>query len=369
MTAEYILYGAQLSLYTGKARAYMRYKGLDWEEQLATPDIYKNVILPAVGAPIIPVLATPEGEVIQDTTEIIDFLEARHPEASVYPTGPKQRLVALLLELYGDEWLVMPAMHYRWSVLDQQYDFIMSEFGVMGAPDGTREEQIALGEKTSSRFRNSIGFLGITEQTIPGIERAYADLLAQLNEHFSSYDYLLGSRPSIGDYGLMGPLYAHLGRDPVPKALMQETAPQVYRWVERMNKPQPLGGEFLPGDEIPETLIPILQTLCADQLPDVLDVVKHNGAWLEDNPGGSIPRYLGMHSFTTGGCSGERYIHSYAQWLFQRVLDHYRSVSGDEKGELDELLNRVGGYEALQVVLSHRVKRKKGQLELVEDKN
>ena len=39
MAAEYLLYGAQLSLYTGKARAYMRYKGLDWEEQLATPDI------------------------------------------------------------------------------------------------------------------------------------------------------------------------------------------------------------------------------------------------------------------------------------------------------------------------------------------
>ena len=79
MTAEYLLYGAQLSLYTGKARAYMRYKGLDWEEQLATPDIYKNVILPEVGAPIIPVLATRQGEIIQDTTEIIDFLEARHP--------------------------------------------------------------------------------------------------------------------------------------------------------------------------------------------------------------------------------------------------------------------------------------------------
>ena len=49
----------------------------------------------------------------------------------------------------------------------------------------------------------------------------------------------------------MAPLYAHLGRDPVPKALMQSLAPNVYRWVERMNQPQPLAGEFLAGDEIP----------------------------------------------------------------------------------------------------------------------
>ena len=152
MPVDYILYGGDHSLFTGKARAYMRYKDLSWEERSATRDVYLNVILPKIGAPIIPVLETSDGEYVQDTTDIIDFLEARHPEASVYPVTPVQRLVALLLELYGDEWLIIPAMHYRWSVIDQQRDFIMSEFGRLSAPGASYDEQIAIGQRTSRGF-------------------------------------------------------------------------------------------------------------------------------------------------------------------------------------------------------------------------
>ena len=366
MATDYILYGADHSLYTGKVRAYMRFKNLDWREVTATREIYKTIILPKIGAPIVPVLETSDGHYVQDTTDIIDFLESRHPAVSVYPDSPVQKLVALLLELYGDEWLVIPAMHYRWSVLDQQREFILTEFGRMSAPDASLEEQLAIGEKTSRMFSGSVPALGITAETIPGIEAVYLELLDQLDEHFGQYDFLLGSRPCIGDFGLMGPLYAHLGRDPVPRALMQERAPNVYAWVERMNNPVPLAGEFLSDDEIPATLIPVLETMCRDQFPDVLDVIRNNRAWLEKHPGESIPRVLGMHSFNTGTASGERYIHSYAQWMFQRAFAHYHSLSGAERAAADELLNTIGGYQAMNTEIEHWVARKPGQLELVE---
>jgi glutathione S-transferase len=366
MPIDYILYGGDHSLFTGKVRAYMCYKGLNWEERPATRDVYRNVILPKIGAPIIPVLETAAGEYIQDTTDIIDFLEARHTRAPVYPQTPVQRLVALLLELYGDEWLIIPAMHYRWSVLDQQHDFIMSEFGRLSAPEASHEEQIAIGEKTSRAFSAMVPALGITEETIPGIEATYLEFLGQLDQHFARFDFLLGSRPSIGDYGLMGPLYAHLGRDPVPRALMQERGPNVYAWVERMNNPPPLSGEFLADDAIPDSLLPILETLCRDQLPDVLDVIAHNSAWLQTNPGGSIPRFLGMHPFTTGPAAGERVISSYAQWLFQRPWLHYRTLIGEDRVAADGLLDRIGGRAALNTPIRHWVERRAGQLELVQ---
>ena len=38
------------------------------------------------------------------------------------------------------------------------------------------------------------------------------------------------------DFGLIAPMYAHLGRDPYPLALMQSRAIHVFRWVERMNR-------------------------------------------------------------------------------------------------------------------------------------
>ncbi|CAA0118975.1 Uncharacterised protein [Halioglobus japonicus] len=368
MHVDYIMYGSEHSLFSGKVRAYLRYKGLNWEERPATRDVYLNTIVPNIGAPIIPVLETAGGEYVQDTTDIIDYLEARHPQASVYPTTPRQRLVALLLELYADEWLVIPAMHYRWSVLDQQHDFIMSEFGKLSSPEASYEEQIAAGAKISRAFSGMVPALGITEETIPGIEATYLAFLDQLDRHFARFDFLLGSRPSIGDFGLMGPLYAHLGRDPVPRALMEKRAPHVYAWVERMNNPQPLTGEFLADDVIPDTLLPILATMCKDQFPDVLDVIEHNCAWLEANPGGSIPRFHGMHRFTSGAAVGERCISSYAQWLFQRAWHHYQSLTGDDRAAADTLLGGVGGLAAMNVELRHWVERRPGQLELVEGK-
>lgn len=365
MAPEYILYAGDHSLYSGKVRAYLRYKGVNWAERTASREVYKTIILPNVGAPIIPVLETAAGEYIQDSTDIIDFIEARVPQASVYPDTPVQRLVALLLELYGDEWLIIPAMHYRWSVLDQQREFILSEFGKLSAPDASYEEQIAIGERTSRAFSGMVPALGITEHTIPGIEAAYLAFLDQLDQHLARYDFLLGSRPSIGDYGFMGPLYAHLGRDPVPLALMQSRAPHVHAWVQRMNNPAPLSGAFLADDAIPDTLLPILATLCKDQLPDVLDVIAHNSAWLQANPGGSIPRFLGMHPFTTGSATGERAISSYAQWMFQRPWLHYQSLAGDDRRAADRLLDRVGGRAALNVDIPQWVARRPGQLELV----
>jgi hypothetical protein len=242
----------------------------------------------------------------------------------------------------------------------------MSEFGKLSVPDASYEEQIAIGEKVSRPFSGMVPALGINADTIPGIEAAYLSFLDQLNQHFTHHDFLLGSRPSIGDFGFMGPLYAHLGRDPVPRALMQSRAPHVYAWVERMNDPKPLSGEFLTDDTIPDTLLPILDTLCKDQLPDVLDVIAHNSAWLEANPGGSIPRFLGMHRFTTGSATGERCISSYAQWMFQRAWSIYQSLAGDDRVAADRLLERVGGLSAMNVDIRHWVQRRPGQLELVE---
>jgi len=85
MPVDYTLYGGDHSLFTGKARAYMRYKGLHWEERPATREVYHNIILPNIDAPIIPVLQTADGEYVQDTTDIIDFLEARHPRHQYIP--------------------------------------------------------------------------------------------------------------------------------------------------------------------------------------------------------------------------------------------------------------------------------------------
>ena len=97
-TNEYFLYGSDVSLYAGKARSYLRKKGVPFEMRSTSHPGHARAIA-AIGHAYQPILETAAGEFVQDTTEIIDFIEPRHPAPSVYPSGPCQRLVALLLEL------------------------------------------------------------------------------------------------------------------------------------------------------------------------------------------------------------------------------------------------------------------------------
>ena len=84
-------------------------------EVLPTQAAYREVIVPRTGLAMIPVVVTPEGETWQDSSDILDRLERRFPTPALYPTTPVQRLASYVIELYADEFLIIPGLHYRWS--------------------------------------------------------------------------------------------------------------------------------------------------------------------------------------------------------------------------------------------------------------
>ncbi|MFU8877053.1 MAG: glutathione S-transferase family protein, partial [Wenzhouxiangellaceae bacterium] len=299
----------------------------------------------------IPVLHTPEDEVLQDTTAIIDTLEPRFPERGVYPDGPCQRLAALLLELYGDEWLLIPAMHYRWNFPEANQPFIFQEFGDMAFPWLPKFMRRMLGRRIGSRFRGFVPRLGITEETIPAIEESFTGLLAELQAHFSRHDYLLGGRPSIGDFGMIGPFYAHLYRDPYPGALIREQAPAVGAWIERMLSAEPATGQFLPEDRIPETLWPVLERMVREQLPVLIDTEWALANWHREHPESTqVPRVLGEHRFMLGEAAGRRVVLPHSLWRWQRPRDHFQSLTDDARRSAVEFAGRLG----LRLALSAR---------------
>ena len=346
MTQGFELYGAEVSYFTGKIRAYLRYKKIPFVETVASREIYKTVIMPRVGWPVIPVMVTPEGETLQDTTDMIDALETRYPDPSVYPATPRQRFAALLLEVYGDEWLKIPAMHYRWT---KNRDFAVTEFGRLSRPDLPEDAQREIGEETAKPFAGALPALGCTEVSGPAIEKSYEGLLGELEAHFSRHDYLFGSRPSIGDFGLIGPLYAHQYRDPASGELMKRVAPHVAKWVERMMKPpHPKEGEFLSGDEIPDTLIPVLQRVMREYLPVLLSTAENFKTFLAGHQEVAtgeqeLPRAIGFHEYTLEGVTASRAIFPFDLWMLQRPLDHLRGLEGAEREAVEKLLNMTGG--------------------------
>ena len=214
-----------------------------------------------------PVIVAPDDTTVQDTTDIIDYIEASESGPSVYPTGPRQKLAALMLELFGDEWLLIAAMHYRWAYNE---DFAYAEFGNALYAGLPADERLAKGREDGSKFKAFLPLLGITPKTAPAIEATYEEFLRAFDTHLAAHKFLFGSRPSIGDYGLLGPLYAHNYRDPWSGEHMERVAPNVARWAQYTHAPQhALSGEFIAGDEIPETLLPILRDVCARAITDI----------------------------------------------------------------------------------------------------
>jgi glutathione S-transferase len=348
------LYGSAASLFTGKARAYLDWKNVDYREIAPDQKVRDELIMPTIGRMVIPVVELADGTVLQDTSIIIDHYEAASPGPSVYPDGPRQNFAALLLECYGDEWLVIPAMHYRWNYNEE---WIYGEFGRSMAPDAPADQRVAIGKAIGERFRGFVPMLGINDATIPAIEASYEALLADLDKHFRAQDFLFGTRPSIGDYGLIGPLYAHLYRDPASGEIMKRLAPHIAQWVERMvTVSQPLSGEFLPDDEIPRTLLPILKRMMTEQLPNLVRTAELMADWGQSTADRELPRAVGMAEYSLGGVTSARIASPFSLWMLQRALDYLATLSGDDRAACEALLRETGEEALLDFQMPFRLK-------------
>jgi glutathione S-transferase len=346
-------YGSEVSYFTGKVRPALRVKRVPHAEVLATPRVYREVIRARTGLAFIPIVVTPEDETWQDTSDILDALEARYPEPALYPRTPVQKIVALLWELFADEFLITSAMHYRWSfpesVAKARADFASTNGDPVGAG------------KFADRMSGVLPGLGVVPETIPAIEAYTADLLDDLERHFAEQPFLLGGHPSLADCALMGPFYAHLYLDAVPGKLLRQRAPRTCHWIERMNHPDPDDmGPWLAGDALAPTMRALLARLARDGAPYVLDTVRAFESWADARPAGTTepPRAVGFHQTSLRDVSVGRYTSPYTLWMLQRVLDPYRSLGDAERAAVDRALASTGCDAFLSYVPRHRLEKR-----------
>lgn len=370
------LYGAPVGLYTGKIRCYLRKQGIPYVEHLPTDRVFRKEILPVIGRFMNPVIRTADGTIVQDTADIIDFLESRgYARSTVVPTAPRQRLAALALDLYGGEGLVRAAMHYRWSFPDVNRAFLRHEFGLAYRAIGMADEQI---EQQLDLFTGYLAeylpTLGINAATMPAVEAAYSDLLAALDAHFRVHPHLLGGVPTVADYGMIATLWAHLGRDPYPAMKMKSEAPSVYRWTERMNACDDDMPEFprypralADGDEVPATLLPVLALMARDYLPELRALVSTADAWLDRHPDvragtpcttSASERWIGSMSFPLRGAVVATAAPVYTLCMLQRVTDAWDALPAGDRAPVREYFGLAGLEELLTLKAKRRVERR-----------
>lgn len=254
MAEGYRIIGAEMSPYSVKVRSYFRYKAIPHQWVLrnaASQAEYEKY----AKIPVIPLVVTPEGTGIQDSTPIIDQMEKLFPEPSIHPGDPVARFMSMLMEEFGDEWGNKWMFHYRWARdVDQRAS--AGRIARMRAPRADEGQHGLFAEQVRSRMTSRVWFVGSNELTAPQIESGFQEMLDLLDAHLATRSYLFGGRPAYGDFGLWGQFY-ELWTDPTAGALIEGNAPHVLAWIHRMLWPR-AEGAFETWASLAPTLMPIL---------------------------------------------------------------------------------------------------------------
>jgi glutathione S-transferase len=255
MADVYRIFGAEMSPYSVKVRSYFRYKAIphQWISRGAASqaEFEKYAKLP-----IVPLVVTPDGVGIQDSTPIIDRIEKLYPEPSIHPDDAVARFISILMEEFGDEWGNKWMFHYRWA---RDVDQISSagRLARMRAPKaGDQDHEVSIG-KVRNRMTSRVWFVGSNAATALQIEAGFLEMLELLDQHLATRPYLFGARPAYGDFGLWGQIY-EMWTDPTAGAIISGSAQHVLDWVHRMLWPR-AEGEFETWSALEPTLMPILK--------------------------------------------------------------------------------------------------------------
>jgi len=191
---KYVLWGANWSLYTAVLRPYLIKKGIEYVEINPNHPEYSARVVPHIGYVTHPILETPEGEIIADSTIAIDFLEPHFTDLPMLPEDKSLAALARLIQAYGMEGLQKQAMYWRWNSTFESRLWAREEF----RSQHTRAEWLAGKREKADAFaeamRGYLPILGITlsHDVDVAIETSTVKLYDVLNAHFLEYPYLLG---------------------------------------------------------------------------------------------------------------------------------------------------------------------------------
>ena len=226
-------YVADVSYFSGKLEAYLRYKEIPYRREKVNVDTLLNAVYANTNMMKMPAVRLPDGGWLKDTTPMMCWFDEQKPEYSIYPKDPATKFIAMLIEDYADEWCWRSALYWRWCFPETRRLL------------GRRISQEILGDWpvpnwlsswyiSERQIRTYLKGDGLTQDTEPFIKQHYLNLLASMQQILCDSPYLLGDKPSVVDFGLFGPMFRHFGSDPAPVQVMIEQAPAVYEWLARL---------------------------------------------------------------------------------------------------------------------------------------
>lgn len=331
----YTLYKMDISYFSGKMEGYLRYKEIPYTAVECCDDLkafhrvgYKT------GFQKVPAIEMADGKWLFDTTPTIQWLENEHPGKSVLPSDPALRFLALLIEDYGDEWLWRPAMWWRW------------------VPKSSR---VLLGRRItkiySKRLAIPLGFYfgrrqlsewlwrdGVDKHNSNDVRDMLFRELEFLEPLLEEQPFILGSHPSIADFGFFGSFFRHFGNDPVSAEVIRRQGPNTYEWLARLwnakqsKMAKPVNWQWPEA----EYWRPFLERIAKDYLP----YLNQNAVAFDQ--GKKQYDYAGYnHVFKNTVTT------NYRVWCRQELQRIFSLLGNEDRMKVETLFEPVGGLGSL----------------------
>ncbi|MEM7159759.1 MAG: glutathione S-transferase family protein [Myxococcota bacterium] len=346
----YTHYGWPSSPYSAKSRAALRASGLPWTE--AQPHALSLAWLQAhVGRKVIPVMRTPSGQFVQDSSRIVDTLT----EASGRPLVPEPglaRVLASWVEVFADEWMIYPAMYFRWRYHGGDFDYMVRDFGRCALPGLPGVVQRRGGLEVAKAMSRYLPIMGIDKHTGPAIETLTLELLDRLEARLDESAYVFGETPCVADFALYGPLGAHVGRDPWSAGVI-DARPSVRRWLEALDEGRDEAAPLSVDEALPPALASLLRLMFEIAAPAW--VQAHGFATEQwEGPGSSMHRRVGTFDAQLPAADGITHsmkLTAVTVWKMHRPLRARLELPEAQARAAGEVLESLGASGLLDLPL------------------
>ena len=190
-----VLWQFRSSHFNEKARWALDWKGIPHLRRSLLPGWHVPRVMSLTRQTKVPVLVRDDGEVIADSTRIIERLEALQPDPPLYPADPAERRRALELEDFFDEELGPHARRvFFFEALDYP-DYVVSLFA-----DGDRPVTRALYRAAFPLNRAVMRFAMSIDAPHAEASRKHVDAaLERLETELRPSGYLVGDAFSVAD--------------------------------------------------------------------------------------------------------------------------------------------------------------------------
>ncbi|CAB3744630.1 glutathione S-transferase family protein [Paraburkholderia rhynchosiae] len=181
------------SPFCAKVRKVLRHKEIEYSV------VDYNGLLGRKAASLSPVGQLPvldfDGERVQDSTDIVAFLEARVPLPSVMPMEPKSRAFAMLIEDWADESLFW----YTMATLEMGDPIALSEHIQALCLGRPRWERFAVGVAVKGMYRRKLRNQGLGRQPLTNVLKRLDTHLASIDILLSQNQWLASTAKSVAD--------------------------------------------------------------------------------------------------------------------------------------------------------------------------